>query len=73
MAPRSALSLSDLVRDVKVALLQVNEAAEKENLPALNNAVLQANTWMKMEFQTVRSIYGLSRLVVGKAVRLHRP
>jgi hypothetical protein len=43
------LSLSDLVREVKVALLQVNEAAENQHLPALNNAVLQANTSMKVD------------------------
>jgi hypothetical protein len=41
------LSLSDLVREVKVALLQVNEAAESQNLPKLDTAVLEAKTSMK--------------------------
>lgn len=48
-ADQNDLSLADLVRDVKVALLQVNDAAERQNLPGLDNVVLQANTVMKVE------------------------
>ncbi len=44
-----ALSLSDLVREVKVALLQVGEAAERQNLPKLESAVLETKTSMKVE------------------------
>jgi hypothetical protein len=44
-----ALSLTDLVREVKVALLQVGEAAERQNLPQLESAVLTAKTSMKVE------------------------
>ena len=43
------LSLTDLVREVKVALLQVNVTAQKQNLPKLDTAVLEANTSMKIE------------------------
>jgi hypothetical protein len=45
----AALSLTDLVREVKVALLQVGEAAERQNLPKLESAVLAAKTSMKLE------------------------
>jgi hypothetical protein len=50
LAPNdAALSLVDLVREVKVALLQVAEAVEAQNLPKLDNAVLQAKTSMKID------------------------
>jgi hypothetical protein len=42
-------SLVDLVREVKVALLQVSEATEAQDLPKLDNAVLVAKTTMKEE------------------------
>lgn len=45
----SVLSLADLVREVKVALLQVSDATEAQNLPKLESAVLEANTSMKVE------------------------
>lgn len=47
-ADEGALSLSDLVREVKVALLQVAEAAEAQDLPKLDNALLEAKTSMKI-------------------------
>jgi hypothetical protein len=43
-----AVSLTDLVREVKVTLLQVADAAERENLPSLDNAVLEAKTSVKL-------------------------
>jgi hypothetical protein len=43
------LSLANLVREVKVALLQVGEAAEAQNLPKLDNAVLEVKTSLKKE------------------------
>jgi len=43
-----AVSLTDLVREVKVTLQQVADAAERENLPKLDNAVLEAKTSMKI-------------------------
>jgi Trypsin-co-occurring domain 2 len=43
-----AVSLTDLVREVKVTLLQVADAAERENLPNLDSAVLEAKTSMKI-------------------------
>ena len=45
----AALSLTDLVREVKVALLQVGDAAERQNLPKLESAILAAKTSMKLE------------------------
>jgi hypothetical protein len=43
------LSLTDLVREVKVALLQVEEAAERQDLPKLESAVLEVKTSLKLE------------------------
>ncbi|MDQ0391466.1 trypco2 family protein [Labrys monachus] len=41
--------LSDLVREVKVALLKVAEASEAQQLPKLEKAELEINTSMKVE------------------------
>ncbi|WP_426420307.1 trypco2 family protein [Bradyrhizobium genosp. A] len=48
-ADNTALSLTDLVRELKVALLQVGEASERQHLPKLESAVLEAKTSMKLE------------------------
>jgi Trypsin-co-occurring domain 2 len=45
----TTLSLADLVRELKVALLQVAEASERQHLPSLESAVLEAKTSMKLE------------------------
>jgi hypothetical protein len=43
------LLLADLIRETKVALLRVQEAAEAQNLPALQDAVLEAQTAMAQD------------------------
>jgi len=45
----SDLSLTELVRELKVALLHVGEATERQHLLTFENAVLEANTVMKVE------------------------
>jgi hypothetical protein len=52
-----SLSLDDLVRELKVALLQVSEATETQNLPNLESAVLEANTSMKVEANGTISLW----------------
>ena len=47
--PQSNLRLEDLVREVKVALLRVQEAPDASQLPALEKAVLEVNTEVKTE------------------------
>jgi hypothetical protein len=47
-APESnALPLADLIREVKVALLQVADATDAQSLPKLDSAVLQVNATLK--------------------------
>ncbi len=44
VANEADLSLADLVREVKVALLKVAEAVEAQHLPKLDKAELEVNT-----------------------------
>lgn len=49
IVPGVDLSLIDLVREVKVALLKVADAIEAQKLPALDKAELEVNTSMKID------------------------
>jgi hypothetical protein len=49
VANEADLSLADLVREVKVALLKVAEAVEAQHLPKLDKAELEVNTSIKTE------------------------
>ena len=44
----NGLPLVELVREVKIALLQVSEATEAQKLPKLDSAVLEVKTSMKV-------------------------
>jgi len=50
-AQGDTLSLADMVREVKVALLQVAETTQAQHLPKLEKAVLSVNTSIKIDAQ----------------------
>jgi Trypsin-co-occurring domain 2 len=49
VANEADLSVADLVREVKIALLKVAEAVEAQDLPKLDKAELEVNTSIKTD------------------------